>query len=598
MASEKTLFLIRGQSFDANTRKTAERISAAGAERVVAVMDERKGVTDTTPFDKISLNNSLLTQLGILSPPENWGWFCGDFCLYAARQKFPDYDHYCLIESDVTFAGNVASEFVRRMQLDMTDILAAQLEPSAKRNRYSLGLSTLNLDHQWGCIFPVTRLSGAAVDAMLSIRLKSLAEGVADKLNDEGVLVGAAQNPALKSRSLESLLPEMFATQSFDTNPPHLLEALQRGEGGDRVYHPVLSLKAILQRIAEGEKSFTPHRLRVVLKEASTNERAMIEQALAQVSKSSLDGAGESVEWAKQHSTKLAYGPEQRQSFLFEALSLASRIKVLDIGANPLIEGDPPYVRLLRAGLAEVYGFEPQETALAALQARKSDHETYLPHAVGDGSDGILYVYAEQGFSSLFEIDAASAALCGFGSGVQEVSRFPVKTRRLDEIAEVPHIDFLKIDVQGAETAVVAFGATKLSEALAVQTEVRLFPIYRNEPRFGDLERELTEQGFEFLRFRSLKHVGLSRRHRKTLRRSEHAQVIDGDAIFVRDLRNIGSFSNEQLRKLALIADAIIDNADLAVRAMEVLEDRGALKRTVIQTYLRMLPEAKLRANA
>jgi len=57
------------------------------------------------------------------------------------------------------------------------------------------------------------------------------------------------------------------------------------------------------------------------------------------------------------------------------------------------------------------------------------------------------------------------------------------------------------------------------------------------------------------------------------------------------------NFSDGQLGKLALIADAMIDNADLAVRVMEILEDRSAISTTVIQTYLKMLPGDKLRPS-
>jgi hypothetical protein len=52
---------------------------------------------------------------------------------------------------------------------------------------------------------------------------------------------------------------------------------------------------------------------------------------------------------------------------------------VLDIGAN-LVDGDPPYQRMLDDGLCTVTGFEPQQRALAELQQRKGPMERYLPH--------------------------------------------------------------------------------------------------------------------------------------------------------------------------------------------------------------------------
>ena len=71
-------------------------------------------------------------------------------------------------------------------------------------------------------------------------------------------------------------------------------------------------------------------------------------------------------------------------SSLTKILGTGVTIDVVDISANP-IDTDPPYQRLLQAGLARVTGFEPNPEALATLQANKGDNETYLPHAVADG---------------------------------------------------------------------------------------------------------------------------------------------------------------------------------------------------------------------
>ena len=121
-------------------------------------------------------------------------------------------------------------------------------------------------------------------------------------------------------------------------------------------------------------------------------------------------------------------------------------IRVLDVGANP-IEGDPSYKALLDAGHATVTRFEPQADALAALNAAKSANETYLPDALGDGHDHQLHLYHHSGFTSIFPPDAASADLLGFGRSMAVTGSIPLPTRKLDDIAEISAIDFLKIDV-------------------------------------------------------------------------------------------------------------------------------------------------------
>jgi hypothetical protein len=76
---------------------------------------------------------------------------------------------------------------------------------------------------------------------------------------------------------------------------------------------------------------------------------------------------------------------------LIELLSPERLTAVVDIGANP-IDTDPPYKRMLVNRLCTLVGFEPQAEGLAKLNAMKSDLETYLPYAVGDGGSGILKI--------------------------------------------------------------------------------------------------------------------------------------------------------------------------------------------------------------
>ena len=76
---------------------------------------------------------------------------------------------------------------------------------------------------------------------------------------------------------------------------------------------------------------------------------------------------------------------------------------VVDIGANPI--DVPPYLPLLQKRLCRLFGFEPQPSALAELNAHKSELETYLPHVVGSGEQARLRVCAAPGMTSLLEPD-------------------------------------------------------------------------------------------------------------------------------------------------------------------------------------------------
>jgi FkbM family methyltransferase len=129
--------------------------------------------------------------------------------------------------------------------------------------------------------------------------------------------------------------------------------------------------------------------------------------------------------------------------------------EIIDIGANP-IDGDPPYKAMLKAGLCRVTGFEPQEQALAELEARRGPNERYLPYVIADGNAHVLHVCRYSGLTSLLEPNRAVTGLyrdLGPNSEVIE-RRAGMQTRRLDDLAEVERLDLLKIDVQGSELVI------------------------------------------------------------------------------------------------------------------------------------------------
>ena len=281
---------------------------------------------------------------------------------------------------------------------------------------------------------------------------------------------------------------------------------------------------------------------------------------------------------------------------LLAMFGMSHPIRVLDVGANP-IEGDPSYKALLDAGHATVTGFEPQAEALAALNAAKSANETYLPDALGDGQNHDLHLYHHSGFTSIFPPDAGSADLLGFGRSMTVTGSIALPTRKLDDIAEIIAIDFLKIDVQGSELSILRNGRAKLKDCLVIQTEVRLFPLYDGEPTFGDLSAELTNQGFQFFRFHTMKHALLSRGYRKKLRRSEFGQAVDGDAFFVRDLRLIGQLSNDHLIRLAIIAGGIMASCDLTLFCLGQLVQRSVITTAQVDGYYASLPGSAVRGS-
>jgi FkbM family methyltransferase len=272
---------------------------------------------------------------------------------------------------------------------------------------------------------------------------------------------------------------------------------------------------------------------------------------------------------------------------LRDLLSPLRLTHVVDIGANPLDGGKPPYLAMLNANLCQVTGFEPQGEPLLTLQRRSGPNELYLPYAVGDGGPHTLNVCHASGMTSLLEPDPTTLGLFPTLQPLGVViDRVPLETRRLDDIDEIAHLDLLKIDIQGSELAVFRNGHTKLAEAVAIQTEVSFMTWYHSQPPFGEVDSELRSQGFiphcfTALRSRPIGNVSVGGGSGPG-----RNQLTEADVVYVRDFAHPDLISDEQLKHLALIAHHCYGSIDLTVRCVLLLEERQILETGSAQRYL------------
>jgi FkbM family methyltransferase len=278
---------------------------------------------------------------------------------------------------------------------------------------------------------------------------------------------------------------------------------------------------------------------------------------------------------------------------LFDLLKPERLPAVVDIGANP-IDGEPPYLPLLKKSLCRVVGFEPQPAALAALNAKKSQLETYLPYAVGDGTEGTLRICRSPGMTSLFAPDSiALKHFGGFSTWGEVLSESRIATRRLDDIAEIDAVDFLKIDVQGSELAVFRNGRNKLARAVAIQTEVSFLPLYVGQPVFGDIDIELRGLGFVPHAFAAIRNSLIAPMTNPENPHSSLNQLLEADIVYVRDFMRPDLMQSEQLKNLTLIAHHCYRSYDLALNCVHHLAIRGAIAEDAQTRYLGLMQSGR-----
>lgn len=276
--------------------------------------------------------------------------------------------------------------------------------------------------------------------------------------------------------------------------------------------------------------------------------------------------------------------------YLLGVLPFARPTTFCDVGANPINE--PPYIGLLKAGACKVIGFEPNPAAFAELEKSKGPHETYFPHAVGDGDKHVLHLYRNSGLSSIYLPHLPGMTAIGNPGWARMNEDVEMQTVALDAIADLPPFDCLKIDIQGGEQIVFANGRLAMRNAVAVIVEMRWMQLYEGEPMAGGIDNELREQGFILHKFLFNKSTMLANSQAKRLNRRENLdQLVDGDAVYLRHPGKLEALSDDQLCHMAMLGASVIESHSLTVAALDELVKRGKIDRRIPARYVNALPE-------
>lgn len=273
---------------------------------------------------------------------------------------------------------------------------------------------------------------------------------------------------------------------------------------------------------------------------------------------------------------------------LLKLLNARRLTAVVDIGANP-IDGDPPYKGLLQKRGCQVTGFEPQPNALAALNTRKSDLETYLPNIIADGNPATLYVCHAPGMTSLYKPDKNKLKYFrGFPEWATIVEELSVSTTRLDDIIDENALDFLKIDIQGSELTAIGGGRRCLARAVVVQAEVSFFPMYENQPTFADIDQALHQLGFIPHAFAAINRRMILPLLDETNLHAAMNQLFEADVVYVRNFTRPDSMTDDQLKHLSIIAHHCYRSFDLAANCIFHLCQRQVVPPDSMHRYLQL----------
>ena len=157
-----------------------------------------------------------------------------------------------------------------------------------------------------------------------------------------------------------------------------------------------------------------------------------------------------------------------------------------------------------------VYAFDADEQECERLQATAPAGVTYVPVALGErGGSATLHVTSDPACSSLFAPDVEALAAFPELLSSTPVSAHEVELQTLDEWAAdegVSGVDAIKLDVQGAELAVLRGATAVLRDVRMLELEVTFNAIYEDQPLFGEVDAFLRDAGFQLWRLSHLVH--------------------------------------------------------------------------------------------
>lgn len=248
---------------------------------------------------------------------------------------------------------------------------------------------------------------------------------------------------------------------------------------------------------------------------------------------------------------------------------------LLEIGGVPLGGEEEPFYKLLDLfPTSKVIAFEVDKDLCEKLNKTQNRNVVFYPAALGDKEETRPFY------------ETNHAMCCSLYQPNDELNKlfnnlevaYLNKTSIIDTVSldyfvksnDITDVDFVKIDIQGAELDVFKGGLKALQNTLLIVSEVEFIPIYINQPLFGDVSKFLDSNGFMFHKF-----LGLAGRSMAPI-------VVEGnpnfpiqhmwsDAVFIRHISEVSKLESIKILKLSILA-LIYGSPDLSYYCLNLFD--------------------------
>ena len=243
---------------------------------------------------------------------------------------------------------------------------------------------------------------------------------------------------------------------------------------------------------------------------------------------------------------------------LVNEISERIRFTLFEVGAIPLGGPPEPFHQLLDLFPgSRIIAFELDEALCRELNEKTPPDITFYSTALGRKSEiRTLYETQHPMCTSLYEPNEALLQLYNNMEVASLKAVSSISTVGLDQFTQehdITDVDFIKIDIQGAELDVFKGGVETLKNVVFIVSEVEFIPHYKDQPLFGDVNVFLTEQGMMFHKLlgkggRTLKPIIMNNN------RNFASQWIWSDAVYFRNILTLGNLAPDKLLKMSVLS--------------------------------------------
>jgi len=282
----------------------------------------------------------------------------------------------------------------------------------------------------------------------------------------------------------------------------------------------------------------------------------------------------------------------------------ARPLTVIDIGARHGVQ--PRWTPL--GDQVRVIAFECDEAEHARLALNGGKNVLYLATALSrERGEADFHIAKSAGLSSFLAPNWDVLRRFPRPERFATVRVIRLKTETLDDQLAangVNDVDFLKLDTQGTELAILE-GARRVleREALGFEIEVEFLPLYRDQPLFADVDAFARRKGFELVDLRPT----YWKRAAGVEGGGLQGQLVFGDALYLRapealdmvldapDLESVERRRAKVARSLVVVL--LYGYVDRAAALLEAAHGRGLVERSECDRLLGILRRHRVRAD-